>query len=71
MLVQYQELHEEVGARDKLPTEVRFVRPSDGSQAVVEAEIPVIAHLGDGFAWGWRNPAFPQVVKFELRIVGG
>ena len=71
VLVQYQELHEEVGARDRPPTEVRFVRPSDGSHAAVEAEIPVIAHLGDGFAWGWRNLPFPQVVKFELRIVGG
>ena len=71
VLVQYQELHEDVGARDKPPTEIRFVRPSDGSQAAVEAEMPVIAHLGEGFAWGWRNLPFPQVVKFELRVVGG
>ena len=68
ILVQYQELGAEVGARDNLATELHFIRPTDGAQARVTRPLPTIAHVGDGFAWAWRNVPFPQVVRMGLDI---
>jgi hypothetical protein len=54
--------------RDRDPVELRILRPSDGSQARIEMEIPRIVSIQRGHAWAWSNVPFPRVVRFGFEV---